>query len=67
MSESFQVGDVVRLKSGGPAMTVENTGKDGVGKPYVRCTWFNDATKASESFAPAALEKSERGDKLSFA
>ena len=34
--QSFKVGDVVRLKSGGPPMTVEQTG----GKA-IRCAWFN--------------------------
>lgn len=30
-------GDVVRLKSGGPAMTVESTGP----WPSVRCLWYS--------------------------
>ena len=36
----FQIGDVVKLKSGGPKMTVTGTGKDMYGKPTVVCTWF---------------------------
>lgn len=36
MSE-FKIGDVVRLKSGGPAMTV-----GGLVDGLVRCIWFTD-------------------------
>jgi uncharacterized protein YodC (DUF2158 family) len=40
MSESvFSVGDVVRLKSGGPKMTVSHVGNDAHGRPGVWCTW----------------------------
>lgn len=34
---SFKIGDVVKLKSGGPDMTVTYTGSDG----KLDCTWFN--------------------------
>ncbi|MBD8008758.1 YodC family protein [Acinetobacter pecorum] len=34
---SFNVGEVVQLKSGGPLMTVSETNDAGV----VECTWFN--------------------------
>lgn len=65
MSEAFKVGDIVRLKSGGPRMTVEHVGAgDGPlgGGPYVACTWFDDANKPqSRRFKPDALEVSDAG------
>ena len=54
----MQVGETVRLKSGGPLMTV--TGADAKG--LVQCTWFENhqTDKASFSFFPSgALEKAE--------
>lgn len=52
---SFKPGSVVRLKSGGPQMTVEHM-NDGV----VYCVWFNqDAsvyTSVRDSFQPESLE-----------
>jgi uncharacterized protein YodC (DUF2158 family) len=37
MAGSFKTGDVVRLKSGGPAMTVSDSAASGL---YL-CNWFN--------------------------
>lgn len=34
--QSFKVGDVVRLKSGGTSMTIEQ-----VSNKAIRCAWFN--------------------------
>lgn len=34
---SFQIGDVIELKSGGPKMTVSAISESGV----LECTWFN--------------------------
>ncbi|MDB5483515.1 MAG: putative small protein [Caulobacteraceae bacterium] len=54
---TLQVGEVVRLKSGGPAMTVVATGaraEPGV----VECAWFDrDSAYATASFPPRALER----------
>lgn len=36
---ALEVGDTVRLKSGGPLMTVETTGYE---NGDVRCIWFNE-------------------------
>ena len=50
----FKAGDVVRLKSGGPKMTVEvpNTQFG-----FVACTWFSDRNKhESANFSAEALE-----------
>jgi uncharacterized protein YodC (DUF2158 family) len=40
MSDQFQVGDVVRLKSGGPEMTIDHIGKFG-GTKKASCIWFD--------------------------
>ena len=54
--EDFKVGDVVRLKSGGPDMTVTS-----VKERIIHCKWFtyagNWTTPAIDTFPPAALEK----------
>ena len=47
----LNVGDVVRLKSGGPAMTVE-----AIDGPAVRVVWFDEKQQAHrESFPPETL------------
>ncbi len=54
----FQIGDVVILKSGGPAMTVHSvddyspTGPN----PGLLCVWFDNAKKVSDVFDPRAVE-----------
>lgn len=55
MSEhKWSVGDVVRLKSGGPPMTVAFLPNLG----YATCEWFPDATAVrSHNFAEASLER----------
>ncbi|QIB34608.1 YodC family protein [Ancylobacter pratisalsi] len=60
---SFEPGDVVRLKSGGPAMTVEQVDiLAATGKEAVWCTWFekvgNRQMVQRDTFAPAMLIKS---------
>jgi uncharacterized protein YodC (DUF2158 family) len=52
--DAFKVGDTVRLKSGGPTMTVENTG-DFHGKPFVNCVWFEKSKCERGQFPPEAL------------
>lgn len=49
-------GDIVQLKSGGPAMTI-------VAIPYadiIRCAWFNGGDISEYEFHPATLEPSEK-------
>jgi len=56
MSESFKPGDIVRLKSGGPAMTVTRLGPTGV-ENGVTCQWFNDKSKLKTgAFSQDALK-----------
>ena len=59
----FKTGDVVRLKSGGPVMTVDQVGKDMYDRERVWAIWFlanNELKKAT--FAPEALEKAPEQD-----
>ncbi len=49
----FQVGDVVALKSGGPSMTITQTG---LTHNRVECTWFTpDAEIKSAYISDSAL------------
>lgn len=48
-------GDVVRVKSGGPAMTV--AGEDSIG--MVICEWFDGKNQKSGTFNAAVLQKFE--------
>lgn len=50
----FKPGDVVRLKSGGPAMTVACC-ENGEGK-LVICDWFDGITIRQKAFANEQLE-----------
>lgn len=62
MSEvEFKPGDLVCLKSGGPNMTVEQVDKLAMtGEPAVWCVWFDKTKKYSDTFSPAALEKTTK-------
>jgi uncharacterized protein YodC (DUF2158 family) len=53
---TFNVGDVVKLRSGGPDMTVENAGADEMNRPTVWCAWFdNTGNYRHEAFALQAV------------
>ncbi len=53
MAQTFKVGDVVELKSGGPAMAVAT-----VDNPpgTVWCQWFDGKKKSSGTFATDTLK-----------
>jgi uncharacterized protein YodC (DUF2158 family) len=58
--QKFQCGDVVRLKSGGPKMTVVDFGEYEFGgdKGSYKCRWFDDKHKLVEGiFTEAELER----------
>ncbi|WP_447833755.1 YodC family protein [Aeromonas veronii] len=58
MNGTFKPGDVVRLKSGGPAMTVSTLHKDSTVEAYL-CRWFSsdDSPKSQvETFNATSLE-----------
>lgn len=59
MSNSFTIGDVVILKSGGPAMTVENVGRDSRDRDLVWCCWFDKTDKKVGTFPVEAVESAE--------
>lgn len=48
----FKPGDVVRLKSGGPNMTVTSVGEDFGGTMSVFVTWFDDKQKPQSGSYP---------------
>jgi uncharacterized protein YodC (DUF2158 family) len=61
---NFQVGDVVKLNSGGPAMTVSFVGEKefphGGKVPIVECTWFEGKKLNKETFKPEILRGDEK-------
>ncbi len=50
--DEFKPGDLVKLKSGGPAMTVESVDRKEGG--FV-CLWFTDGELDSDTFVSAVL------------
>jgi uncharacterized protein YodC (DUF2158 family) len=54
---SFKVGDTVKLKSGGPDMTVTRIGTAG-DEPMVWCAWFEGTRDVYGLFPPDALRAS---------
>ncbi|TJZ89012.1 DUF2158 domain-containing protein [Paracoccus gahaiensis] len=52
MEKTFQVGDTVRLKSGGPVMTYEGAGA----YSGAICSWFDGGKLVREGFTLATLE-----------
>jgi uncharacterized protein YodC (DUF2158 family) len=56
MNDGFEVGDIVQLKSGGPAMTIERFDTIG-GQPSAWCTWFDGTRRIDQDFVLAALQK----------
>ena len=53
----FKVGDVVKLRTGGPDMTVQVIVPDLPLGAMVSCAWFDDRNQLQQGmFAPATLE-----------
>lgn len=48
----FNLGDVVKLKSGGPSMTVNE-----ISGSQAHCTWFDGAKRSGSWFEMVTLEK----------
>jgi uncharacterized protein YodC (DUF2158 family) len=59
----FKVGDVVKLNSGGPTMTVSQVESGG---GHVRCIWFSGDDLKVESFDPVTLKSADASNKASF-
>ena len=57
MAAKFKPGDIVQLKSGGPAMTISEELKD-YGKPSgrYRCEWFKGASNERAMFEEETLK-----------
>ena len=51
--KSLKAGDTVRLRSGGPLMTVVEAGEP------VRCAWFQGKENREGSFPAAAIDREE--------
>lgn len=58
----FQIGDVVKLKSGGPVMTIQNlgdySGPSGI-KNGAFCIWFDGNKQQTSVFEVVTLVKAE--------
>lgn len=54
-----QIGDTVKLKSGGPAMTVAGLPVPGEEPDSVRCEWFVDGQPHSRHFSLKTLAPAE--------
>jgi uncharacterized protein YodC (DUF2158 family) len=52
----FQIGDTVKLKSGGPLMTVENIAAGDGPEVMVTCIWFEKTENRERQFKAATLE-----------
>jgi uncharacterized protein YodC (DUF2158 family) len=55
--DELKVGDVVRLKSGGPDMTVVGV----ISKELLMCNWFDGQTVKASHFPHEALQKASDG------
>jgi uncharacterized protein YodC (DUF2158 family) len=58
MADTFNVGDVVELKSGSPKMTVTYFGPDQMDTLTVWVTWFSGNEVKTGSFPADAVRKS---------
>jgi uncharacterized protein YodC (DUF2158 family) len=56
----YKTGDIVRLKSGGPGMTVEYVRQDG----QIYCHWFAGNKLEGGSFSPEAIDLEDNLDPL---
>jgi uncharacterized protein YodC (DUF2158 family) len=55
---ALKPGDNVRLKSGGPLMTIQK-----IGDEFANCTWFDENDEVqTQSFRPEVLESGKEGD-----
>jgi len=59
MSSEIKPGDVVRLKSGGPKMTVQKIGEYMAVGHGAQCVWFDGNKESTKVFGLAALAKDE--------
>jgi uncharacterized protein YodC (DUF2158 family) len=55
MADNLKAGNVVKLRSGGPKMTVTAVGEH-FGTATAWCTWFDGTKKVDGTFPPETLE-----------
>lgn len=60
---TVKAGDMVRLKSGGPPMTVNRIGNK-INNRIVCCIWFDGATRHEAEFEPETLKAVTQGKKV---
>jgi uncharacterized protein YodC (DUF2158 family) len=66
VAKKWKPGDVVRLASGGPDMTVQTVNEKKGGNESVECVWFNQDGKVVENdFLPETLVEARGSPKLS--
>jgi uncharacterized protein YodC (DUF2158 family) len=56
MPHTFEVGQVVKVKSGGPEMTIQQIDDYGSGRPQASCVWFDGKKRESYVFELDTLE-----------
>lgn len=56
---ALKVGDVVRLNSGGPAMTIQRMGHGTDGTPTADCVWFEENKVQRDTFPLSVLTLDE--------
>lgn len=56
---TFKIGDIVKLKSGGPRMTVSD---EDIGNGMVRCQWFAGSRLSWGHFDPHSIEPAPEVD-----
>ncbi|MEC3860439.1 DUF2158 domain-containing protein [Mesobacterium sp. TK19101] len=56
MASKFSPGDIVQLKSGGPAMTVSKV-NDSMGSQTYTCEWFKGASNERAVFQEDTLKE----------
>lgn len=57
MSNEFVIGDIVKLKSGGPEMTVNSVSEN---KKFFNCQWFAGKKLEQGRFPRESLDKVEK-------
>jgi uncharacterized protein YodC (DUF2158 family) len=60
MADEFKPGDTVRLKSGGPLMTIQEIDEKG----FATCDWFTKGKREQGVFPTTSLQKRKQGDDL---
>ncbi len=64
---ALKVGDTVRLKSGGPRMTITNVGDRPKEGTVIWCAWFTKAGEEKTGFYPAGAVEMDDGETVTIA